>query len=429
MMSLGIVLLLGMVLIGSPAQAEPAGLSTTRAEDPVEVVGADLPDLAGVPIAELALYAFDGSTWAPIPFQIDERNAQGAYVANEDGLLDANDVLVFMAGDAGSAAGLAEWPVDAQARSVNRQVIQAVDPISGALGMVYLYRSTTLVRSATSYVAWNQAGQTVTTPAFSAAFDPANFIGLADLHLHGGPDVLDRQKIRVSGKISSFLPFSYNEEEIGGTVGISGIVTPTIEGPVRAMQVGNALNVVFYRERFAFETILDTSGLSIPITIDHLRTSLDLNDPTTTGLTHFYDSNGQTASIDGAEDSNVATSPVFQWVQMSGDAQGPGGMVVAFPNLDLGGGSVTNYYKDNSAIDNTDTGDKKSFADTGLIIKSPSTKTAITLAGLILPAGASANVGQSVYDRTVTPIAVEVSAMPFVDPGAVRDLYLPQVLR
>ncbi len=118
--SLGLALILGLAVTGAPAQAQPnvpsAGLSTARAEDPVEVVGSALPDLAGAPIAELALYAFNGSTWAPIPFQIDERDGSNTYVASEDGLLDANDVLVFMARDAGSAAGLAEWPVDAQAR-------------------------------------------------------------------------------------------------------------------------------------------------------------------------------------------------------------------------------------------------------------------------------------------------------------------------
>ncbi len=108
---------------------------------------------------------------------------------------------------------------------------------------------------------------------------------------------------------------------------------------------------------------------------------------------------------------------------------GPGGMVVAFPNTNVGGGSAANYYSDNGAVDAGDTGDQKSYADTGLIINNPTGLAAITLAGMILPAGTSANVGQSVYNRTVTPITVQVSAMPFVDPGAVRELYLPMITR
>ena len=111
-LGLGLALLLGLTVTGSPAQAHPtapaADLSALRPEDPVEVPGSALPDLAGAPIADLALYAFDGSAWSPIPFQIDERDGANTYVANEDGLLDANDVLVFMARDLGSPAGLAE---------------------------------------------------------------------------------------------------------------------------------------------------------------------------------------------------------------------------------------------------------------------------------------------------------------------------------
>lgn len=423
---LGFALVLVISLSASPAQAEIAsGLSTTRAEDPVEVVGSALPDLAGAPIAELALYAFNGSAWSPIPFQIDERDGSDTYVAAEDGLLDANDVLVFMARDAGSPAGLAEWPADAQARAAKRQVIQAIDPLSGASGMVYLYRSTTLARSATSYVAWDQAGQTVTTPAYAAAFDPNNFIGLADLRLYGGPDVLDRQKIRVSGKAFTVFPFTFNEETVGSAVGVSGNITLTIQGPVRAMRGGGALNVAFYRERFAFETTLNTTGLPQGTVVESIRTSFDLNDPATTGLTSFFGSNGNNAAIDGNPDS-VAEGSLFQWVQASG---APGGMVVAFPNTNVGGGSAANYYLDNSAVNSGDTGDQKSFADTGLIINNPTGSAAITLAGMILPAGTTANVGQSVYARTVTPITVQVSAMPFVDPGAVRDLYLPMITR
>ncbi len=430
--SLGLALILGLALTASPAQAQPngptAGLSTARAEDPVEVMGSALPDLAGAPIAELALYAFDGNTWAPIPFQIDERDGSDTFVASEDGLLDANDVLVFMARDAGSPAGLAQWPVDAQARAAKRQVIQAADPLSGASGTVYLYRSTTLARSATSYVTWNQAGQTVTTPVFTAAFDPDNFIGLADLHLHGGPDVLDRQKIRVSAKFGPFPLPPFNEETIGEAVGISGNITLTIQGPVRAMRGGDALNVAFYRERFVFETILDISSLPQGTTVESIRTSFDLNDPATTGLTSFFGSNGNNAAIDGNPDS-VAEGSLFQWVQASGGPAGPGGMVVAFPNTNVGGGSAANYYLDNDAVDAGDTGDQKSFADTGLIINNPTGSAAITLAGMVLPPGTTANVGQSVYARTVTPITVQVSPMPFVDPGAVRELYLPMITR
>ncbi len=397
-----------------------------RAEDPVEVRGATLGTLVGVPITEIVVYAYDGSTWAPIPFQIDEVDASGAYTSTEDGLLDDNDVLVFMARDLGVGAPVAQWPADDQARSHSREILRAVDPISGASGVVYVYRSTTLARNATSYVTWDQATQSLTTPAYSAGFDPANFIGLANLSLHGGPDVLDRQKIRVDGRFGGFIPFSVNEETIAGTLGIPAIIDLTVQGPIRAMRSGGSLNVAFYREQFAFQTTLDTSGFD-NISVDELRTSFDLNDPATTGLTQFFDSNGTTATIDGNPDV-VGTSPIFSWYQVSGDASGPGGMVVSFPNL-AAPGTVGNYYLDNGAVDAQDTGDQKSFADTGLRIVGPEGRASITLAGMILPQGTSANVGEAIANRTHTPIVVQATPVRYFDPATLQEIYLPYLQR
>lgn len=428
-LALGIALLWGMTVAQPAASAaESATLAAQRAEDPVEVAGGSLPGLDGVPIAELAVYGFDGSAWAPIPFQIDEVDASGVYTSTEDGLMDSNDVLVFMARDLGQGAPPTQWPADSQARSHARHAILAQDSLSGATGMVYVYRSTTLARSATRYVTWDQNAQTLTTPAFAASFDPANFIGLANLSLHGGPDVLDRQKIRIRGKVGGILPFTLNENQIPGTVGIPATIELTVQGPIRALRSGSALNVAFYRERFAFETVLNTADFTQFGTLDSLRTSLDLNDPAGSGLTRFFDSNGTDAAIDGNPD-NVAGTPLFRWYQVSGHGAGPGGMVVAFPNLNLGTGSAVNYYLDNGAANNDDTGDQKSYADTGLTVTNPGGRTAITLAGMILPQGTAANVGQSIFDRTVTPITVTVTAAPYLDPATAQEIFLPSVLR
>ncbi len=154
----------------------------------------------------------------------------------------------------------------------------------------------------------------------------------------------------------------------------------------------------------------------------------DLNDPATTGLTQFFDSNGSAVPIDGTPDA-LTGADLFKWYQVSGDASGPGGMVVAFPNLGVGKGSAANYYADTLAAVSGDTGDQKSFADTGLTIIQPAGLASVTLAGMILPQSATANVGQSIYDRTVTPITVQVSAAPYLDPATLQEIFLPLLQR
>ena len=74
------------------------------------VEGRTVPSLHGRAIAHLRVFAFVGKTFAPIPFQVDERDhrdrwilASGAQPKTDEtlGLFDANDVLVFMNRDLG----------------------------------------------------------------------------------------------------------------------------------------------------------------------------------------------------------------------------------------------------------------------------------------------------------------------------------------
>ena len=72
---------------------------------PAIVSGSQLPAFAGVVLDELFVYAYDGTTWSEVPFQIDEVDASGEFTTTEDALLDGNDELVFMVADAGPATG------------------------------------------------------------------------------------------------------------------------------------------------------------------------------------------------------------------------------------------------------------------------------------------------------------------------------------
>ena len=108
------------MLAGVEAATAVAPTAIGRSHDPVIVPGADLPGFDQVPIDELRLYVFDGAAWQPIPMQIDERvvvSNTAVYTTFEDGLLDANDELVFMGHDAGAAVSIVNWVNNAEAQS------------------------------------------------------------------------------------------------------------------------------------------------------------------------------------------------------------------------------------------------------------------------------------------------------------------------
>ncbi len=403
----GVFVLLWSGLSHTHASASETGseLASTldRGEDPIIVTGSSLPVFEGKPIDELVLYSYAEGSWSPIPFQIDERtnDVTGTYVIFDDGLLDANDELVFMAKDAGYSAGQM-WPDDLEARQNPRQMIIASDPLdAGANGWAYLYRSTTLATNPDNYVDWDETLQSVTAVSYTASFNPSSFVGLADLTVNGnGIDILDRQKIRLQAFI-----FNFNEEDL------INFITPTISipviGSVRGVANGGQFNVSIYGARLDFSVSLDATGL--PLSIDEIRTSFDLNNPALTGISHFYNSNGSDETIDGVPDA-VASSPPIDWYQVSG---APGGLVVVIPEADPGGGTVTNYYKDDSNFDPNDTGDGMSYGDTGLVISDPGDLVQFSLSIYALPLDSLANVGLDYFDRSINPLSTTTSVQFF----------------
>jgi hypothetical protein len=411
-----VFLFLWLGLQNSKAVTAAPANTLNRPEDPVVVAGADLAAFDGESIDELRLYAFDGSDWSPIPFQIDERlnDITGTYVISEDGLLDANDELVFMAKDAGVEAGTGDWPSDTMALSNPRVQVNVNDPLSpGDMGWAYLFRSTTLATNPTVYVDWDFALQTVTALSYTASFTD-DFIGLADITVNGnGIDILDRQKTRVDTDI-----IDLNEETL--TLLITPTITIPVVGPVRGVANGGDFNISIYGARLDSAVSFDTS--ISPFAVESVRNSLDLNDPTVTGVTNYFNSNGVSVPIDGVNDV-VGASPRVDWFQASGAS---GGMVVAFPTVNAGGGTVTNYYKDDSAIDPGDTGDQQSYADSGLFISNPGGVIDFSLVTFILPPNSTTSVGDDYFDRISSPLTTTTTTQVFEEEF---NVYMPVVLK
>jgi hypothetical protein len=427
-------ILVGLVLVGfgtaraqeqSPLAA-PAAPAFDRPEDPVVITGEHFPAFSGAPLNELVAYAYRSGEWAPLPFQIDEVNISGTFVTNDDGLLGNHDELVFMAGDAGESASAAEWPVDAQARLNSRYEITVSDPLSASQqAWVYLYRSTTLTRSTASYVTWTFATQTASAVSYTASFSPTKFVGLSNLFINGrNVDILDRQKLRLATFASTF-----NEETIvTPPFGQPATLTLPIAGPVRAAVNDGALKAAFYSSRLDFDVTFDLSSVSI-FGLQSIRTSFDWISPTISGINTYYDSNTPGGvPIDGVPDV-ISTTPRVDWFQINGDVAGPGGLVMAIPNLNPNGGTASNYYADNQANVGGDTGDLHSYGDAGPFINHPGTVVSLTLMTYILPPGTDANMGAAYSARASNPLQANTAQQCYSQSGScLTALYLPLVM-
>lgn len=142
------ILLASIFLVGLPSTRahDPAAKKTLRrAGDSVVIEGSRFPRLKGVHKDRLRLYAVREGKLTPIPFQVDERTPELNYCWTEgpdpvkdvdEGLIDDDDELVFMARDAGDQA-----PDDLAAPpgAGARVEIELSDPKTGERGWAYAF--------------------------------------------------------------------------------------------------------------------------------------------------------------------------------------------------------------------------------------------------------------------------------------------------
>lgn len=407
------------------AQREAGLLAWTRTLDPAIVPGSELPSFDGVPLGDLFVYAHRNGAWAEVPFQIDEVDSSGAFVVVEDGALDSNDQLVFMAADLGGTAAPYEWLDDLDSQGYPRYAVEITNPLNTSeKGWVYVYRSATLASTFPPYVTWDGANNRAVAGTYIAGYNPAGHLGMDSLELNGtGVDLLDRAKVRVSGlcKIYGFwVPFSITEDDITNQP-----VTPDIQGPVR-LGGGTLTSAGWY-----YASLLDAQAQfdaedTIPgcddSNIDLVRFSDDWRNPFESGMQPmtYYDSNTPGGvPVDGSPDS-VPTSPVAAWTQVSGAL----GSLVRVAGISAGGGTASSYYKDKSVTDPADTGDKKSFGDAGYRLDNPNGLVIFAFASYILPAN-QGNVGGTYAQYRANPLQAMASAQAHVVPAEAGFVGVP----
>jgi len=131
----------------------------------------------------------------------------------------------------------------------------------------------------------------------------------------------------------------------------------------------------------------------------------------------FYDDNNPAGVvIDGVPDVITATPP-GSYAEFAGVA----GTVVSVGRAPAGlGGTHSTYYKDDSILDGEDTGDQRSYGDTGLQVENPTPGIYVSLGHLYLLTGTTTSVGAMFAESYDHPL--EVSLAPVSE---VWKLYLP----
>ena len=387
-MLISVFVLLGISLAGwgwlmggiQPSRAQnvsnvPANLN--RPYDPVLLDGAMLPGLIGVPITNIFLYRFEAQTTSQIPVQIDECNNDGRFVVYEDGLLDENDVLTFMAVDAGDGVFSPTLNVGGNPLPAEHQITLTA-PDDGTRAWVYLFQSAILTSTVTDdYIDYDTINDRVVSSAFSLGFDAQHpvhtFLSLGN----NTTDLLDRDKLRVQGSVQILPPpfppvnFFLNEDDstiddvlmLDGPVRVIRVITSTLtifEQPIQGMAI-----TAYYRSFTSAATQVNPGG-DANVTVSLLRGSTDLS-PEASGTTYYDNNNLNGVTIDGNPDT-IQTSPAALWQQWS---HSDGSIITVARVPAEMGGTASTYYLDDATPSGDDTGDTLSYGDAGLQIISP----------------------------------------------------------
>jgi hypothetical protein len=424
-------LMLGVVLILFTFIQEDNNASTgwTRTLEPVILSGHQVPSYLGFDVENVFAYTYKNGDWEQIPFQIDEINGNGDYVF-EDGLLDDNDELVFMAMDVGEIAGQGSWISDSVSQNNPRYQITVINPLNTEeTGFVYLYSSNTINKTYDAYVDWDDTEQLITAGSYKLGLGTL-FQGIDHLELNGhGLDVLDRSKFRLAGVCrfsGNDFPFLYNEEMVPSELENFFQLSPEVYGPVRVGGGTQSYNNWFYHSLqigefsinfdYLKELICEIPGFNFG-RFDSFRFSFDWLDPTENGMAPmvYYDANMTGgAAVDGVSEW-VPISPLSSWMQVSGSH---GSVVRATDISNNIIGSVENYYRDDLEADPFDTGDQQSFGDSGFVaVFSPDqteygqleVKMTVYFLGPNLP-----NIGDTYSGYTNHPLQVEANSQEFL---------------
>ena len=184
------------VLASKNVQAETtSSITWTRTLEPVIITGGQVTQFSGVDISLIFAYAYSAGNWEQIPLQIDEVNVLGQYGV-DNGVLDENDELVFMAMDLGEMASNKDWILNGASKNFNRYQLEVTNPLTPTeVGYVYLFQSNSVPRTHPDYIDWLTGTQEIVSEIYSNGYHHITPSEAEFLKLNGNDvDVLDRSK-------------------------------------------------------------------------------------------------------------------------------------------------------------------------------------------------------------------------------------------
>jgi hypothetical protein len=203
-----------------------AAVDDVRFEDVISVPGNELSMLGGRHAGEIGALSCSADSCRPIPLQIDERDAAGLWVldqgpeANTDvpaRIFDDNDMLLFMATDAGEGrAPPGSFPPGAHVAE-----IEVSDPLSaGTSRHVYVFAPTPRAPATEAYVSYDAISDRFTGARVQMGYGEAvpEYISI---DLDGGDEsnVLDRLKVRATASLFwGWLRFTRTEGDLSTEV-------------------------------------------------------------------------------------------------------------------------------------------------------------------------------------------------------------------
>ena len=410
----------GMALAGlSTADGAAAQVNTLdRDLEPIIINGADLPGLAGAPVDDLFAFAYTDGAWAQIPIQVDEMAfdviTKTFYVTMErSSALDPNDEIVFMAMDTGDKAPASEAPM-MNGQPVNSlwYEVEITDPTAPSKkGWAYLVRSPTLEHISTDYVNFNTLLSRIVGQNYRTGFGTSHR-GIEYLALGGGlTDILDRSKIQIFCNIDILCP----------TTEETGVTAPPLDGLIK----DGAVRVIVRGGRIKGygSMIRWTRPITVPeIIAGDMRIAMDFNS-NAVGATLYNAAVSDGVTVDGVADT-VAEQPYSAWWQLSTN----NGTVVQVADTSSLGGTQTNHYIDDSATDESDTGDQQHYGEIGVHIVNPNLMFTYSIAQYFL-SGSQANLGAQYATYNAQPLLVDIqfkrltlaekSFLPLVEKGAI----------
>ncbi len=428
--SMGAVLFL-MVL----NQPSPCTVDLARPYEPVVVKGSEATLFLNAPVQELFVYSLVNGSWKQIAFQIDEKD-DGTFFGIGNTLLNAQDEICFMAADMGDSAADHQWIADSESMIHQRYQIKAINTSlnPNRTGYAYIYRSSALaidpeVKGYMSYVPApaGAANDTIRAKSYILGHNSA---AIPDyLALRNGAaqsvDVLDRWKIRYNGKFYGTGAYLYAETE---DTALTDSLLTAKAGRIRAFRrldfkcllrtfPVSPLRVDNIYYPFHSITILTQDSLRLIYGLDTLRQSLDLN--SNVNGWKFYNRYNSDIVINGVNDAvnKTYSTSLLNWQLIQGSF---GSLMIMIDSLSSAATQEI-YFKDNSTVDITDTGDGASYGDSGILLDDEMNKLTGTLhfyqTSFYL--GGSHTVTplvDSLVNQRNQPLQLFVSARPFVIP-------------